>query len=49
MKPCFEECQECEHWDDVNGCWSGCKTIGDDNCCGRYISNEEGCWEDEEE
>lgn len=22
MKPCFEVCQCCEYWDDINGCWA---------------------------
>ena len=39
MRPCFEECQECRYWDDVNGCWANCEQIGDSNCTGDYISN----------
>lgn len=22
----------CDSWDDVNGCWNGCKEFGDENC-----------------
>jgi len=32
VKPNFWECQECPHWDDVNGCWRNCKNIFDEGC-----------------
>lgn len=37
MKPSYYVCGagselNCPHWDDVNGCWRGCKSVGDKNC-----------------
>ncbi len=37
VKPNYYVCgagseRNCIHWDDINGCWNGCKEIGDKNC-----------------
>jgi hypothetical protein len=37
VKPSFEICQGCPHWDDVNGCWKNITDVGD--CV--YIDKEE--------
>ena len=36
----------CPHWDDVDGCWMGCKEFGDDNCQSPEEDDDE---EDDEE
>ena len=32
MKPNGYICGECEHWDDVNGCWLNAKSFAGKNC-----------------
>ena len=35
-------CEECPHWDDINGCWRGRKTRGpQDIACPDYDGDDE--------
>jgi hypothetical protein len=42
-KPNFYDCQECSHWDDVNGCWQDCKSV----CCAGMLDEDGLIIEDE--
>jgi hypothetical protein len=45
-RPNHYDCEECEQWDDINGCWDNVKNIFH---CQKYVLIQEGNQEEWEE
>jgi hypothetical protein len=43
VKPNFQDCQECQYWDDVNSCWCNAKNLFDKYCDGPPEMLQEDC------
>lgn len=46
MKPDGYLCGECEHWDDINGCWLNCRAYRGKGC---VSLDYEEAWQDDDD